>query len=92
MSLAVQLVGKGGITVVDSRSTLLVLRDLLQALPDSSGVVGSELVLKFTPMLKCGLLDRLLHLALSSLEFLPAAADECRTLLRQCLLDVPGEP
>ena len=71
-------------TVVDIRSALLVLRDLLQALPDSSGVVGSELFLKFTLVLKIG---RLLHLALSYPEFLPAAADECRLLLRQFLLD-----
>ena len=53
----VQLAGKGGITVVDSRSAVLVLRDLLQASPDSSGVVGSELVLNFTLVLKLGLLD-----------------------------------
>ena len=78
----VQLVGKGGITVADSCSALLVLNDLLQASPESSGVVGSELVLKFTLVLRrLGLLDRLLHLALSSPEFLPAAVEECRVLL-----------
>ena len=74
----VQLVGKGGITVVDSCNALLVLRDLLQVLSDSSSVAGSELVLKVTLVLKRGLLDRLLHLALNSSEFLPAAADEPR--------------
>ena len=82
---------KGGITVTDSRSALLVLRALLQTLPDSSGDVGSKLVLKFTLLLKLGLLERLHH-ALRSLEFLIATGDERRVLLRQFLLDVPCEP
>ena len=68
---------KGGFTVIDSRSSLLVLCDLLQALPDSSGVFGSELVFKFTFVLKLGLFYCVLHLALGSPECLPAAADEC---------------
>ena len=78
----------GGITVTDSRSALLVLRDLLQNLPDSYGLDGSELVLKFTLVFKLGLLERLHH-ALRSPEFLLATGDERRVLLRQFLLDVP---